>query len=42
VADEDELADFAWVKPAEFSTFVPYGFAPMVEDYLEGALAPSS
>ena len=41
VADEDELADLAWVKPAEFSTFVPYGFAPVVQDYLESTLAPS-
>jgi 8-oxo-dGTP diphosphatase len=41
VTDEDELADLAWVKPAEFSTFVPYGFAPVVQDYLETALAPS-
>jgi 8-oxo-dGTP diphosphatase len=39
VADEDELADFAWVKPSEFSSFVPYGFAPVVEDYLADALA---
>ena len=42
VADEDELADIAWVKPDEFSTFVPYGFAPVVEDYLQGVLAPSN
>lgn len=42
VADEDELADLAWVKPDEFSTFVPYGFAPVVQDYLESALATST
>ncbi|BAK33758.1 putative hydrolase [Microlunatus phosphovorus NM-1] len=38
VADEDELADLAWVKPADFSTFVPYGFAPVVQDYLDSTL----
>jgi 8-oxo-dGTP diphosphatase len=41
VADADDLADLAWVKPADFSTFVPYGFAPVVQDYLESALAQS-
>ena len=39
VADEDELADLAWVKPNEFSDFVPYGFAPVVQDYLDTTLA---
>lgn len=42
VADEDELADLAWVKPAEFSTFVPYGFAPVVENYLENTLSATT
>ncbi|MBO0609369.1 NUDIX hydrolase [Myceligenerans salitolerans] len=34
VADEDELADFAWATPDQFSDYVPYGFAPMVQAYL--------
>ena len=38
VADHDELADLAWVKPSEFATYVLYGFAPDVEEYLETAL----
>lgn len=42
VADQDELADFAWVKPGEFDAFVPYGFAPVVQSYLERELASSS
>lgn len=41
VADEGELADLAWVKPNDFSTFVPYGFAPVVQDYLESRLPAS-
>jgi 8-oxo-dGTP diphosphatase len=39
VADQDELADIAWVKPADFAAYVPYGFAPAVEEYLQSALA---
>lgn len=42
VADEEELADLAWVKPADFSTFVPYGFAPVVQDYLDSTLTPEA
>ena len=42
VADQDELADLAWVKPGDFEAFVPYGFAPVVQDYLESALAASN
>lgn len=38
VADQDELADLAWVKPADFDAFVPYGFAPVVQDYLNTTL----
>lgn len=39
VADTQELSDIAWAAPDQFSDYVPYGFAPMVQDYLEGALA---
>lgn len=41
VADEDELSSLAWATPDEFKTYVPYGFAPMVEDYLVEALPAS-
>ncbi len=34
VADDDELADIAWVQPAEVKQYVPYGFAPAVEEHL--------
>ena len=34
VADTEELADIAWVTPEEAADFVPYGFAPVVEDHL--------
>lgn len=39
VADDEELSDLAWATPDTFKTYVPYGFAPMVEDYLEQELA---
>jgi len=42
VADTDELADLAWVTPNEFASFVPYGFAPVVKDYLDSALPAAS
>jgi 8-oxo-dGTP diphosphatase len=35
VKDTEELAAVAWVKPNEVNDYVPYGFAPAVEDYLE-------
>lgn len=38
VADTDELGDIAWATPAQFDEYVPYGFAPMVQDYLATAL----
>jgi 8-oxo-dGTP diphosphatase len=38
VADTEELAAFAWVTPDQFGEYVPYGFAPMVKDYLAAAL----
>lgn len=34
VADDDELAAVAWVQPAEVVQYVPYGFAPAVEEHL--------
>lgn len=34
VADTDELQDVAWVAPAELSSYVPHGFAPVVQSYL--------
>jgi 8-oxo-dGTP diphosphatase len=37
VADAEELSDVAWVTPDQFSDYVPYGFAPMVQDYLDAA-----
>lgn len=38
VADAEELGDIAWATPAQFDDYVPYGFAPMVQDYLADAL----
>lgn len=34
VADTEELSDFAWAAPDQFSNYVPYGFAPAVQEYL--------
>lgn len=34
VADTDELADIAWATPEQFKSYVPYGFAPVVEQHL--------
>lgn len=39
VADAEELGDIAWATPAQFDDYVPYGFAPMVQDYLADALS---
>jgi 8-oxo-dGTP diphosphatase len=39
VADTEELDDIAWATPAQFDDYVPYGFAPMVQDYLAATLA---
>lgn len=36
--EQDELADLACVKPSEFASYVPHGFAPAVEKYLQTAL----
>lgn len=39
VADPEEIAECAWVKPNDFESYVPYGFAPVVTDYLTATLA---
>lgn len=39
VADAEELADTVWATPDKFTDYVPYGFAPAVQDYLTAALA---
>jgi 8-oxo-dGTP diphosphatase len=38
VADADELAAVAWAAPHELDEYVPYGFAPVVSDYLDDTL----
>ena len=38
VAAADEVRAVAWVAPAELSSYVPRGFAPVVQDYLVAAL----
>ncbi|MBE1875999.1 NUDIX hydrolase [Myceligenerans pegani] len=38
VADTEELADLAWATPDQFEDYVPYGFAPMVQEYLKEQL----
>ncbi|MDX3238909.1 NUDIX hydrolase [Streptomyces sp. ME03-5709C] len=38
VADEEELAELAWVSHAEIAEYVPYGLFEPVQDYLDGAL----
>lgn len=35
VADDNELAAIAWVQPTEVKQYVPYGFAPAVEEHLQ-------
>lgn len=34
VADTDEVQDIAWAAPAELSSYVPRGFATVVQNYL--------
>ena len=34
VADAEELAAVVWATPDEFTDYVPYGFAPALQDYL--------
>ena len=38
LVDDDELADFAWSTHAQLTEYVPYGFYPAVQDYLDSAL----
>jgi 8-oxo-dGTP diphosphatase len=38
VADEEELAEIAWVAHAEIPDYVPYGLFEPVQDYLDGVL----
>ena len=39
VADEEELAEVAWVAHAEIPDYVPYGLFGPVQEYLDGELA---
>lgn len=39
VADEDELAEVAWVEHAHIPEYVPYGLFEPVQEYLDGELA---
>lgn len=38
VADEEELAEVAWVAHGEIGDYVPYGLFEPVQEYLDGAL----
>lgn len=38
VADEEELAEFAWCDRATLKEYVPYPFFGPVQEYLDGAL----
>lgn len=40
VADEEELAEVAWVALVEIPEYVPYGLFEPVQEYLDGELAP--
>jgi 8-oxo-dGTP diphosphatase len=39
VVDDEELVDFAWVKRDRLAEYVPYGFFPAVQDYLDATLS---
>lgn len=39
IADEDELAEFAWADRAELTDYVPYPFYPPVQEYLNNSLS---
>ncbi|GES27887.1 NUDIX hydrolase [Streptomyces angustmyceticus] len=41
VADEEELAEVAWVAHGEITDYVPYPLAPMVQEYLDAELTPA-
>jgi 8-oxo-dGTP diphosphatase len=38
VVDDDELVDFAWSNRGQLAEYVPYGFYPAVQEYLDSAL----
>lgn len=38
VADDEELAEVAWVTHAEIPDYVPYGLFEPVQQYLDGAI----
>lgn len=38
VADPEELSDYTWAAPQQFSHYVPYGFAPVVQSYLNATI----
>jgi 8-oxo-dGTP diphosphatase len=38
VVDNDELADFTWATGDQLAEYVPYGFYPVVQDYLDAEL----
>ncbi|MCX4863483.1 MULTISPECIES: NUDIX hydrolase [unclassified Streptomyces] len=42
VGDEEEIAEVAWVKHADISTYVPYGLFGPVQEYLDGVLTRSA
>lgn len=39
VADEEELAEVAWVAHGEIADYVPYGLFEPVQEYLDDAMA---
>jgi len=39
VADEEELAEVAWIRLEEIPTYVPWGLFGPVQEYLAGVLA---
>jgi 8-oxo-dGTP diphosphatase len=41
VADEDELAEVAWIRLEEIPTYVPWGLFGPVQEYLNETLASS-
>ncbi|MGA4875877.1 NUDIX hydrolase [Streptomyces lydicamycinicus] len=41
VADDEELAEVAWVAHGEISEYVPYGLFEPVQEYLDVELAPA-
>jgi 8-oxo-dGTP diphosphatase len=38
VADNDQLADFTWATGDQLAEYVPHGFYPVVQDYLDAEL----